>query len=304
MSAYRRVLAEGKETDDTNERHMARYLRYGWADDGSLEGSFRIPPDMASILMKGIDVARDRIPPDPDDEKRSAERPRELATTNCDALIMMAGALLASASEARNGGDRFQIVINADLDVLSDDAEGACELDDGPGLAPETVRRLACDASIVVAVHDAVDRLVATSKKAPAIPASTRRAVRRRDKGCRFPGCGGRAFTQVHHVKHRAHFGGNEMTNLVELCWFHHRLVHEGGWSVRFDETGDVLAIRPNGNVLARPRAPCAHHGYEIEHVNRKLGVSIDAKTTIPRWYGDPLNLKDIISNLVSVEPH
>jgi hypothetical protein len=217
---------------------------------------------------------------------------------------MMAEALLASGPAARNGGDRFQIVVNADVNVLKDDGEGTCALDDGPALAPETVRRLACDASIVIAVHDAVDRLVGTSKKAPAIPASTRRAVRRRDKGCRFPGCGARAFTQVHHVKHRAHFGGNEMTNLVELCWFHHRLVHEGGWSVRFDETGDALAIRPNGNVLARPRAPRAHHGYEIEHKNRKLGLSIDPKTTIPRWYGDPLDLKDIISNLVSVEAH
>ena len=27
----------------------------------------------------------------------------------------------------------------------------------------------------------------------------------------------------------------NDLRNLVELCWFHHRLVHEGGWNLRFD---------------------------------------------------------------------
>jgi hypothetical protein len=111
-------------------------------------------------------------------------------------------------------------------------------------------------------------------------------------------------FTHIHHVRHRAKGGGNAMTNLVELCWFHHRLVHEGGWNVRFDDNGEVLAIRPNGNVLPRPRPPKYCTGQEIERANRQLGLPIDPTTSIPRWYGDPLHLHEVVSGLVSLEPN
>ena len=172
---------------------MARYLRYDWAEDGSLEGSFRIPPEMAAIFLKSVDVARGRIPPDPDDELRPAGRARDFAATNCDALAMMAEAFLTNAVE-RSGGDRFQIVVNVDEDVLANDTDGRCELDGGPALAPETARRLACDASVVHQFNDAAGLPVAMTDKAPSIPASTRRAVHARDQGCRFPGCGGRGL--------------------------------------------------------------------------------------------------------------
>jgi hypothetical protein len=142
----------------------------------------------------------------------------------------------------------------------------------------------------------------ATSGKAPAIPAATRRAVHARDHGCRFPGCAGRVFTHLHHVRHRAKGGGNEMTNLVELCWFHHRLVHEGGWNVRLESSGNVLAMRPNGNVLPCPKSPKGCPADAIERSNRQLGLQIDPTTSIPLWYGDRLDLPDIVSGLVALE--
>ena len=216
----------------------------------------------------------------------------------------MAETLLANGPVTRNGGDRFQIVINADAGVLAGDADGTCELDGGPALAPETARRLACDASIVVVERDRNGRTTGTSGKYQAIPASTRRAVHARDRGCRFPGCGGRVFTHVHHIRHRAHRGGNELSNLVELCWFHHRLVHEGGWNIRFDADGGVLAIRPNGNVLPRTRGSGPHDPREIERANRRRGAAIDPSTCIPRWYGDRLELHDVVSSLVSADRH
>jgi hypothetical protein len=272
VRAYRGAMSAEDETAHANARHMVRYLRYDWAEDGSLEGSF----------------------------PRPAGRARGFATTNCDALTMMAETFLAHATGQGGRGDRFQIVINADAAVLADDADGRCELDGGPALAPETARRLACDASVVHRFNDAAGQPVWISDKAPSIPASTRRAVHARDQGCRFPGCGGRVFTQVHHVRHRARGGGNELTNLVELCWFHHRLVHEGGWSVRFDCRGEALAIRPNGNVLGRPRAIEVHDRHGLERRNRERGAAIDPTTCIPRWYGDQFDLGEIVSGLMT----
>jgi hypothetical protein len=78
--------------------------------------------------------------------------------------------------------------------------------------------------------------------------------------------------------------------------------VHEGGWSIRFDTNGDVLAIRPNGNVLPRPQPPRRCTGEEIRSENRRRGTVIDPTTCIPRWYGEPLRLAEVVSGLVSLE--
>ena len=158
-----------------------------------------------------------------------------------------------------------------------------------------------CDVSIVLVTDDGQGRVEIT-EKAPAIPAATRRAVRRRDRGCRFPGCGARAFVHVHHIRHRAKNGSNDLTNLVELCWHHHRLVHEGGWNLRFDDRGEIVAIRPNGNVLCRPHPVHVENERNVERTNCERGVSIDASTCIPRWYGDRLDLDHIVTGLLCLD--
>lgn len=94
----------------------------------------------------------------------------DTAVTNADALVMMAETVLATGPTARTGGDRYQIVVNVDADVLSDNASGGvCELDGGPSLAPETVRRLACDASVVLMSNEESGSPVQVSDKKRAI---------------------------------------------------------------------------------------------------------------------------------------
>jgi hypothetical protein len=81
-----------------------------------------------------------------------------------------------------------------------------------------------------------------------------RRALELRDRGCRFPGCGSR-FTDAHHVRHWADGGPTQLDNLVLLCGTHHRLLHEGGFRVRFDPG------RPGRPVFSSPR------GHDIPEV-------------------------------------
>jgi hypothetical protein len=39
--------------------------------------------------------------------------------------------------------------------------------------------------------------------------------------------------------------GETETVNLVLLCWSHHRLVHEGGWRIRWGLAGKLEAEPP-----------------------------------------------------------
>ena len=49
-----------------------------------------------------------------------------------------------------------------------------------------------------------------------------------RDGGCRFPGCTHDRWLHAHHIRHWANGGATDSENLVTLCGFHHRLVHDG----------------------------------------------------------------------------
>lgn len=216
---------------------------------------------------------------------------------------MMAESFLANGASSRTAGDRYQIVVNVDADVLADNSEGTCELDGGPSICPETARRLSCDASIVEMTEDEDTQPRQLAKRTRAIPPSIRRAVHLRDQGCRFPGCGSRIYVDVHHIKHWAHGGTHEMNNIVELCWHHHRLVHEGGWGIKPDDNATFEAIKPDGTEMnEHARDNHISHGRAIEQLNKANGMGIESETCIPNWYGDPLNLNDIISGLWYVD--
>ena len=84
-----------------------------------------------------------------------------------------------------------------------------------------------------------------------------RKALDARDGGCRFPGCGSRLRTHAHHITHWARGGETAMHNLVLLCPFHHRAVHEGGWRVEMDEHGVPQFFNPLGvHLPVVPEAP------------------------------------------------
>ena len=48
------------------------------------------------------------------------------------------------------------------------------------------------------------------------------------------------------------------MRNLMLLCTHHHRLVHEGGFTIRREQDDRLTFVRPDGRVI--PRA-----GYRLE---------------------------------------
>jgi HNH endonuclease len=134
--------------------------------------------------------------------------------------------------------------------------------------SPETARRLACDCSYV-ALFERGGRPLSFGRRTRSIPPAIRRALAARDGRCRFRGCERKRFVDAHHIHHWARGGETALDNLVLLCRHHHRLVHEGGFSVsldaegrpRFSEPDDVpvcvaRALRPDASPLAAAAGP------------------------------------------------
>ena len=215
------------------------------------------------------------------------------AMQRADALGLMAESFLQHGAEAMSGGDRHQVVLHVSAETLRDDEAGRSEIEDGSSLAAETVRRLACDCSLVPILEDEHGQPLNIGRKTRSIPPSLRRALNSRDQGCRFPGCTHKHYVDGHHIEHWAHGGETKLGNLVTLCRFHHRLVHEGGIRVEILDDGAFRFLKLDGTSIdsiapgyTQPisdwrRLPAIHH---------ENGIHVNEKTAATRWRGERMD--------------
>ena len=156
-----------------------------------------------------------------------------------------------------NGGDRHQIVVHVDAETLQGASAGSCcELEHGPAIPAETLRRLACDSSVVRIVENGRGQPLDVGRRTRSVPPALRRALQSRDRGCRFPGCPHTRYVDAHHVRHWAQGDETRLSNLVTLCRFHHRAGHEGGVQRQILDDGALRFIDSRGNVCALPDPP------------------------------------------------
>lgn len=309
VRCYRGAAAEA--LGQANRVHRDRYLSCEWEDDGSLVIRGRLPTEEGALLMQALDVARgslgvpagtpdraDAEPPPSDDADVPAGTPG--ARGNADALALMAETVLANRAGHVPGGERYQVVVHVDADALADDHDpGRCHLDDGPALAGPTARRLACDASVIT-ITERDGKPLDVGRRTRSIPPAIRRALKSRDRGCRFPGCTQHRFVDAHHIEHWAHGGATKLDNLVLLCRHHHRLLHEGGYQLVRRPHGDVIFRRPDGRAIpAIPRAHPADAGAPVR-ANAQAGLVIDHETCSPLSAGDRLDYGMAIEGLLA----
>jgi len=95
------------------------------------------------------------------------------------------------------------------------------------------------------------------------IPASIRRAVQLRDRGCAWPRCGRpAAWCDVHHLQHKSDGGKTSVSDCVLLCQFHHDVcIHRRGWRLVLHPDGTTTAYGPGGQVLHSHSPPTLRAG-------------------------------------------
>jgi hypothetical protein len=213
-------------------------------DDGSVVFEGRLPADKGATLLLALERAADWLfrgeAADGGGERASAARDdaprRSAAVRRADALAALAEHFLSNAPGAEasfNTADRFQLMIHASAESLLEQAAidpgDPPQFEDGPVIAPEMARRFACDCAVVRLLENGAGEPLDIGRKTRVISAALRRALMRRDRGCRFPGCTRRRFVDAHHIEHWAEGGETKLGNLMLVCRHHHVLLHEGG---------------------------------------------------------------------------
>jgi len=232
---------------EANQDHRRRYLRFRWDDDDRfLRISGRLADAEGAVVAAALGQLAADAPPHP------VTKVYEPFESRCaDALVELASTRLATEAEA----DRAMVVIHTDPAVLGG-AEGWAEIEGGSSIAAETARRLACDCRWQLVAEDDKGRALGLGRTTRQTPRWLARQVRRRDGGCRFPGCARKRWLHSHHLRWWIKGGPTDPDNLAAICGYHHRLVHEGGWRVEGDPEEELRFVHPLGKVLSTRPVP------------------------------------------------
>jgi hypothetical protein len=173
----------------------------------------------------------------------------------------------------------------------------------GAILTEATIRRIWCDTTVLrVELRDGV--VTEIQEPTRTISAALRRALGLRDGQCRFPGCNSKRI-DAHHIRYRRNYGPTTLTNMLSLCRFHHRLVHEGGYSVGKGREGEIRFYDPTGRQLHHGSALVANDGADaLRRQNKDCGVAIDGETIVGSYCGDRLDLEYAVSALARPRTH
>jgi len=178
----------------------------------------------------------------------------------CDAFMELIRSSAPGASGRTMTTSPFFVVVHVPLGALVDDSgetgELAGELERDGMLSTETVRRIACDATIAIAVDDDVGHTMYEGRARREPTAAQRREVMRRDRHCRFPGCTNVTITNTHHVVPWKPGGSTDLENLALLCLHHHHVVHSTGWEMTGNANEELSFVGPKGRVMTTRPSP------------------------------------------------
>ena len=116
----------------------------------------------------------------------------------------------------------------------------------GGALSITAARKTACDSDVTPVVVDDAGVPLRMGRTTRLVTQSQRRALRVRDRGCAFPGCGApTGWTEAHHIVPWIDGGPTDLDNLVLLCTHHHRFVHHSGWTIDIHDDDNMPWFTP-----------------------------------------------------------
>jgi hypothetical protein len=259
MAELARVLSRDEGVSRHEWRRRQRCVRR-WFDrqSGMCHTHLSVDPETDERIARalGAAVASERQAAADDDDRKWDQ--------------LQADAFVGLVTGARSLDRRVpEVVMLIDQHTMRDGLHERTVSETGAGqpIPPETVRRTACDASVVPIRVDRRGVVVDVGRTRRTATHTQRSALRAMHRTCAHPGCAV-AFDacDVHHVVPWHHGGRTDLDNLLPLCSRDHHLVHEGGWT---------LTLHPDRTVdLHRPDGQLHHAGSSVDVAPHGIGVS------------------------------
>jgi hypothetical protein len=206
-----------------------------------------LDPECGAALKTTLDSLAKRR--GPDDERSHKQR-------MADSISELVHHAMDEGTLPRRNGVKPHISLTTTLEGLKNEVGvPPADLELSLPISTRTLERIACDCTMSrVLLADSM--VIDVGRATRVVSAPTRRALRMRDRGCRWPGCDRQInWSTPHHIVAWARGGLTHLPNLVLLCFFPHRLVHEGGWQV-VRAGREFRFLPPDRVVFRRARGP------------------------------------------------
>ncbi len=228
-----------------NQAYAHRRASLTRRDDGMWQLHALLDPESGERVAVALEAF---TTPDPVGTPREERRRPEQRTA--DGLVELADAALR-AGRRIVGGVRPHVAVTIPIDGLEPGSGEVAVTDRRTVLSPQAIQRLLCDAAVSRVLTRGRSEILDVGRATRNWSASQRRAMVVRDGGCRGPGCDRPpAWCDAHHIRWWTNGGHTNLANGLLLCRHHHRLVHEGGWTLTFDPTTALATFRsPSGNL-------------------------------------------------------
>src|SRR5258708_8839538 len=205
---------EEAEADYTRRRlHISPMPDGMYAVDGVVD------PECGAAWKTALDALAKRR--GPEDDRSHSQRVH-------DANPQLIHHALDQGTLPRRNGVRPHLTVTTTLEALKGEVGvPPSDLEFGLPISSKTMERIACDCTMSrVLLADSMVIDVGRATRVTSAP--RRRALRVRDRGCRFPGCDRPVnWTNPHHIVAWTRGGPTNLANELLLCYYHHRLVHE-----------------------------------------------------------------------------
>ena len=228
-------------TDSHRDEPLRNEVRAGTTMGGRLVGDFDLDAISGARFLGALDHIE---PPDPED---APDGPRNLAERRGDALAELA-ARYHDGGEAGANPPNLDIVVDAatatggDVDL----AKKRCDLEGFGPIASAALEQLKCGATVTRLVMAGDSTVLDMGRKTRFATPSQTRAIRIRDGGCIFPGCGRPSkWCDIHHIDGWANGGTTDVARMCCLCRRHHTLIHNSQWSIEVSPDGSFRVSHP-----------------------------------------------------------
>ncbi len=227
----RKVLRHARheiDPDAFDRLHEEDFSRRWLRVSSMLDGMFAIDGVLDQAGGAAVRSALDSL-----NRRLGEDDARTAGQRNADALVELTHHALDQGTLPTRRGVKPHVSLTTSLETLKREVGApAAEVEFSVPLSATTLERFACDCTMSrVLLQDSM--VVDVGRATRIVSGPTGRALKARDRRCRWPGCDiSISWTSPHHIVYWTRGGPTKLSNLLSLCYTHHRNVHEGGWQV------------------------------------------------------------------------